>query len=231
MPPRRTRAFTLVELMLVLVIVGLVVGIAAPSMADAVGRERSRSARQGIPEQLELVLKEARNRLVPLEIDVDADGIFYRFNPQAAVALAFDSCEGSPGISSGCFLRQATPCPFLFHADVSDVCLPMRATMDGLLRTGDLDGALQLWPPNKAAAIVSENLSDAPPPLTQKIGHPLIRFAETFAEDGLTEANFLVTPLGRVLTRGPRTLRMFDDRGVETRLQILDSGIVRVEQP
>jgi prepilin-type N-terminal cleavage/methylation domain-containing protein len=228
------RAFSLIELTLVLVVIGIILGVGAPAVGDAVAHERRRGARQGIAEQLELVLKEGRNRLVPVELDVDEDGITWAFNPQASVLMKFDSCEGSAGISSGCFLRQSKPCEMLFDSSVSDVCLPMRATVDALLRAGDLDGAIELWRPiGLAASREIEHLSDrAVGGDVGRIAHPLITFDITFDAQAEPTDVFLITPLGRViggrnLARQDRTIRLGDG----TRLVILDSGVVQVEQP
>jgi prepilin-type N-terminal cleavage/methylation domain-containing protein len=224
------RAFSLIELTLVLVVIGIIIGIGAPTLSDAVARERSRGARQGIAEQLELVLKEGRNRLVPVEIDVDEDGLTWAFNPQANIVMRYHPCEGAPGGTSGCFLRQSAPCPMLVHPSVSDVCLPMRATVDALLRAGDLDGAIELWRPTDLAAPPGiEALSDRPPgPDLGRIAHPHITFDVGARQPDV----FLITPLGRViggrnLARQDRTIRLGDG----TRLVLLDSGIVEVKQP
>lgn len=224
------RAFSLVELTLVLVVIGIIISIGAPSLSDAVARERRRGARQGIAEQLELVLKEGRNRLVPVELDIDEDGLTWAFNPQANITMRYHPCEGAPGGTSGCFLRQSTPCPMLVHPSVSDVCLPMRSTVDALLRVGDLDGAIELWRPTDLAAPPGiEALSDrAPGADIGRISHPLITFEVAARQPDV----FLITPLGRViggknLARQDRTIRLGDG----TRLVLLDSGIVEVEQP
>lgn len=237
----RPHGFSLVELMVVVGIIGVIIAVGVPSVASAVERERLRSARATIPQQLELVLKEGRNRLLPVEFDVDADGIYYRFSPMAPFGFAFDSCGGSAGHTTACRLRQPTPCAILVAPDISDGCLPVRTTIATLLQEGDIDGAIQLWPAHKYGSAVTENMSDLlgldfgpDAGLVQRIAHPLVRFDENFLEGGgFQEARFTVTPLGQVLgpligTARARTVRMTDAGGTSTTLQLLDSGLVRV---
>lgn len=234
----RWRAFSLIELLAVVAMVAVVLAMAAPQVSEAVRRERTRAARETIPAQLELILKEGRNRLLPIEFNVEADGIYYRYEPQAGIAMAIDACETLSG-TSACRLRQAAMCGLFLPTDRGSVaCRRMVGTTDTLLRLGDMDGVLALWPAHKRAAYPVRTLQTLfanPTFQVRRLSDPLIRFDTTFAERADSVAIFTITPLGRMLNEADRTgpvilrrLRYVDNFGTATVVEILDSGVVRV---
>jgi general secretion pathway protein H len=72
--PRTTRGFTLVEVVLVLLLIGVVVGVAAVSLTDGLGSARVRSAGHDLVAALRYTRAQAivTRRQQALELDVEA---------------------------------------------------------------------------------------------------------------------------------------------------------------
>jgi prepilin-type N-terminal cleavage/methylation domain-containing protein len=225
------RAFTLIEAMLTVVVVGVLLAAGLPALSDAIEAQKVRAATASVPRQLELILKEGRNRMVPVLLQVKEDGIYYQFNPQARIAITVNACAG--GHNSACNLRQPS-CAFLeaFH---DSICVPMQGAASSMMREGDIDGLMDIW---RVGAATCRPLVDftgdfgAGPDMfgvvTERLAAPPLRFADKIPGTGL-EASFCVTPLGRVAGTGNgRRVAMIEPSGRERIMEILDSGIVRV---
>lgn len=120
------RAFSLVELLIVLVIVGIAAAIAAPRYGGATERYRARLAAQRLGEELRAAGERARVTQSRVQITLDAGA--------DTVGGAFTSGPRSGQSLGSTSLRRAP-----YHADMTDVWTDKGAGQFSFLATGEAD--------------------------------------------------------------------------------------------
>ncbi len=222
------RAFSLVEILAVAAATGLLLGVGVSSMSEAMARERARQARLNVAQQLELVLKEGRNRFLPVVIDVDPGnhGICYHYadpsSPLNALraAIAVNGFDCGVGMTGACPLQSPSlNCNVLTNGSIPG-CVDMRATLNALLKDGDADGMLAL---RQYSLSITENISPcaATIPASDKgqIDEPLLMFTSR-------PNPIVITRAGTVLS-ADRRIQFTDAYGRTATVEVLDTGLVR----
>lgn len=94
--PRSTRAFTLVELMVVIVVVGLIGSVAVVTWASMLPKQQFHTAIRNLSEVLYGTRSEAIARSRPFDIEYDLDEDSYRVRTPYKVGGGFATAEDEP---------------------------------------------------------------------------------------------------------------------------------------